>query len=651
MKEFLENQSLYLWMPLLLAFGAGFYFSMPFEPNNTWILISGILFILGCIFKKHIFGLAFILCLLGGFLYATLYTHFVVDIPVLKYSMHNTIISGTVTDIDILSDKTKVMVSVPNLDTGVDRDANVKLTISDKLESVPSIGDKITAKVSLFPPAKIEAPNSFDYARWAYFNNLTATGFVTEYKIENHNTTVSINSLRNFIHKKANSFLTDGLVLGYKNSVPKSDKQIWTTAGIGHVWSISGFHITLIGGWLFILFYFICRSISFITKRVPARIVATICAWVLLFGYVCLSGAHVATMRAFLMTSLLFIALLLGRNAVSLRNICIAFLILFCVNPHFVTQAGFQLSFAAIFGLIWFFDDKKFDDEHKIKSYLYTAVATAFIATIFTLPFIATHFNYVPVYSLLGNVFLLPIFSVIIMPLVIVGTICALFGFHLFLNLGMDVYNFSLHIAQKIADMPSANLTMPYIPEYAFVLFILGFLFLVFIKPITDSESVIYRKLNYILFIVCILFGIGIIVAQQKPVFYVTPDHELVGMVYDGKLEFNKAKSANHYFAFDAFRKLNGEEHNDKNIRRKCPDGVCIYKSDKFTLAYIQKFVPLQKHIVNLCRDDNIDFIVSYFDISSPKCNHKILHNGFVIYKSGNIKYTPANRWWNNPHE
>jgi len=343
---------------------------------------------------------------------------------------------------------------------------------------------------------------------------------------------------------------------------------------------------------------------------------------------------------------------LLGRNAMSLRNICIAFLILFVINPHVITQVGFQLSFAAIFGLIWFFGDKEFNSDSrfdKIKNGLYVAIMTSVVATVFTLPFIATHFSSVPLYSLVGNLILLPIFSFVIMPLVILGTGAAVFGLHSLLDIAMRVYNASLNLAQSIADLPLSNITMPHIGNTAFVIFIIAFAALGLIK--TNSGKWIYRKLNYVLFTVFITIGITIVALQPRPLFYATSDHELVGMVYNGKLEFNKARASNHYFAFDTFRKLNGEKPSDTNIRHKCPNGVCIYKTDKWTVAYIQKFVPLHKNIVELCRDDNIDFIVSYFDISGPKCNHKILRKGFVIYKNGHVKYTPVNRWWHNPHE
>ncbi len=657
MKENLELRTLFLWVPFVLSFGAALYFAMPNEPVITHPTLAFVCGFIILLFGKMHFILRAAVLFLCGFLYAAVYTQTIVHTPVLKHDMREVDITATVTDIDVSTEKQRVVLSVPARDLNIDTDktTTVKLTITGD-NALPNVGDVLRAKVSLFPPSPMEAPETFDYARWAYFNNLTATGFIIHYDTLSHNPDVSVNSVRNLIHSKANSFLTDGLVLGYKNAVPENDKAVWTTAGVGHIWSISGFHMTLIGGWLFAFFYLICRSIGYLTKRVPARIVATICAWGVLFLYVCISGMSVATMRAFLMTSLLFAALLLGRNALSMRNICIAFLCLFVANPHFITQSSFQLSFAAIFGLIWFFGDKNFDNSNKslfvkCKTWIYVAAMTSIIATLFTLPFIATHFSSVPLYSLIGNLVLLPIFSVLIMPLVILGTFGALFGSHLLLHWAGGIYDWAFNLAQRIADLPLSNIIMPHISDVAFATFILAFLFLMFIKPITNSAYCILRKLNYVLFAAFAIFGIMIVMFQPRPVFYATADHELIGMVYDSKLEFNKARASNHFFAFNTFRQLNGEPPMDTNVRRKCPDGVCIYKSDKFTVAYIQKFVPLQKHFADLCRNDDIDFIVSYFYIDAPLCRQKILRNGFVIYKSGYVKYTPTNRWWHNPHE
>ena len=154
-------------------------------------------------------------------------------------------------------------------------------------------------------------------------------------------------------------------------------------------------------------------------------------------------------------------------------------------------------------------------------------------------------------------------------------------------------------------------------------------------------------KLNYILFVIFTLLGVINIYIRPKPVFFVTGDHELVGFVTtDGNLEFNKSKASNHYFAFDTWKRINNGEINTKNVRRKHSKGVYRYNTEKFNLVYIQKFVPLMNNIEQLCDDDNVNFIVSYFDIDSTKCSHKILNGGFIIYENKDIKYTPIKRRW-----
>lgn len=638
-----QNQNFFLWVPIVMAFGAALYFTLNAEPEIQYPVIATLC--MGIIIFAR--DLHKILRLIGiflfGFLYAVFFTR-LINTPIISYPLRDINTNATVINIDYGGDKNRAILSVP-LNGGF---ANVRLTLPEMTQPI-QIGDEININATLFPPNKMDAPDTFDYARWAYFNKLSATGFITEYQIINHTKTTSFNNLRNNIHNNAKSVLTDALILGYKNTLPKTQHDTWTNVGIAHIWSISGFHMTLIGGWLFVLFYSIFRMMGFITRRIPARIPATICAWICLIFYVGISGASVATLRAFLMTSLIFMAIILGRNVINLRNVCVAFLIIFLINPHYIMQAGFQLSFAAIFGLVWFWNKDKtnvFEEpEHHNKTliFLYKTIMTTVIATLFTMPFVMAHFNSVPLYSLLGNLILLPIFSCVIMPLVLIGTLCAAFNIHILLDIANYVYDFALNIATHISTLPYATLNMPHISNIAFTIIILGMFMIIFI--------VSNKKINYLIGGTCIMIGTICIFATPKPVFYITGDHELIGMAYDNKLEFNKARASNHYFAFNTFRKLNGEPESDTNIRHKCLGGVCIYQSDKFTIAYIQKFVPLNKNLGTLCKDDSITYIASYFDIQSKSCANKILRNGFVIYKNRKIKYTPTNRWWYIPHE
>ncbi len=582
-----------------------------------------------------------------GIAYAAIYTHAIAT-PRLYYPIRGTEIDGRVERIDYTPDKTRVFISVPamQIKSKARKNATIRLNVSEGGADI-SIGDRLHASASLFPPAPSYAPETFDYARWAYFNGLSATGFIDKYTITERGSGGGFNALRDRLHRKAESVLSDTLVLGYKNAIPRDESAIWTAAGIGHVWSISGFHMTLVSGWLFALFFCIFRLIPYITRRIPARIPALCCAWVGLLIYLMISGMNVATIRAFLMTTLVFAAFIIGRSALSMRNICIAFCIIFLINPYYVMQPGFQLSFSAIFGLIWFWSARqchKTTRIGKIGYAIYAAAATSIVATIFTAPFVTAHFYLMPTYGLVGNLILLPVFSFAIMPLVVSGTITATIGWHWPLNMADALYIKTLGLAQSIAETPYANITMPHIPNIALTMIILGFLCIMFIR-----QTYALQRINYL--IGGMLVGAGIIITaiSPRPVFYAAPDHVLVAFSYDGALEFNKAKSSGHLFAFDTWKQMNGQSPDSPNKRRAGERGVWRYETDNFRLVYIQKFVPLAREIVELCRDDKIDYIVSYFDIVAPKCNHKILRGGFVIYPSGRVRMNSATRPWNSP--
>ena len=143
-------------------------------------------------------------------------------------------------------------------------------------------------------------------------------------------------------------------------------------------------------------------------------------------------------------------------------------------------------------------------------------------------------------------------------------------------------------------------------------------------------------------------FGIIVVHTEPKPLFYSSYDNELVAFVNDtGYLEFNKSRDSNHYFAFDTWKQINNEDTQTKNKRYKHVKGVYKYKTKNFNLVYIQKFVPLMNNIEQLCNDENIDYIVSYFDIDSKNCANKILGYGIMIYPNGKVKNTVTNRPWN----
>ena len=645
MREWIDNQwqNLFLYVPFLMAGGAALYFSLNSEPNFIYTEIITVILGLLVLWRKIPVLIRAILLFVFGFYYAATFTN-IINTPKLNKNLHNITYTGTIEHIEHKHPKPQLYVALNASQINMNTDTvHIRISVPDDTEKY-TVGDTIQITGGLFRPSAAYAPETFDYARWAYFNKLTASGYATQIKIVNHNDT---DSLRNYLHNNTNSMLADTLVLGYKNAIPKEHAETWKSTGIGHVWSISGFHMTLVGGWLFASFYLIFRSIPYTTRRYPAKAPATICAWCGLGFYLFLSGTDVATMRAFLMTSLVFVAFLFGRSAISLRNIALAFCLIFLINPYYVMQAGFQLSFAAVFGIVWLYTVIKPKMPHnKFIKIIYIAFLTSVIATIFTAPFIAIHFGEIPTYGLIGNLILLPVFSFVIMPLVLIGTISVHIGFRLPLDIAQYVYEHLYKIAEYISNLPYTTITMPHISNTAIIFFIIGFICLICIKPIKI-------KTNYVLFTIFMCTGIISIMTTHTPLFYATPDHELVAFKNDdGILEFNKSRASNHFFAFDTWKQINGQPTKTKNIRRKHDHGVYRLNTENFNLVYMQKFVPTMNNIEKFCTDENIDYIVSYFNINSKTCNHKILRDGIQIMPNGKVIRTPAGRpWHHNRHE
>ena len=230
MRKWFNNQydNLFLYVPFLVALGAGTYFVIDQEPNILFsiicIIVTGIAF---AVKRVPVWMRAFIV--IGfGFCYAAVFTN-IINTPMIDRDLRSVNVVATVKSIDYMPDKTRIYLNVNANDIYAGNgNAHVRVSISEDI-TLPQIGDKIIFQGALFSPAPAYAPESFDYARWAYFNNLTATGYATNIEIIDSDNSVQFNALREYLHDKSNSFLADTLVLGYKNAVPKTDNEIWNS--------------------------------------------------------------------------------------------------------------------------------------------------------------------------------------------------------------------------------------------------------------------------------------------------------------------------------------------------------------------------------------------------------------------------------------
>jgi competence protein ComEC len=139
------------------------------------------------------------------------------------------------------------------------------------------------------------------------------------------------------------SSLLSGIVLGSKSSLPPGLYLAFQKTGIMHIVVASGMNVTIIAG----------TMISFLLLFLSRRL-AVVVSCVLIWFYVGLAGAEAPIVRAGIMATLTFLALFLGREAEAWRILGITGFIMLFLDPMLLFDLGFQLSFMATFGIVFF---------------------------------------------------------------------------------------------------------------------------------------------------------------------------------------------------------------------------------------------------------------------------------------------------------
>ncbi|MDR1826486.1 MAG: ComEC/Rec2 family competence protein, partial [Rickettsiales bacterium] len=477
-------------------------------------------------------------------------------------------------------------------------------------------GADITLRAKrVYAPSSSDAFNRFDYRRWSFFNGLSGTGSAEDAKCSGGRP-----DHRSRMHFTADNKLADSLVLGYKNAIPRDDFDKIKTTGAAHVFSISGFHLAMVGGWLY--FIFLCLSkflFPFWARRVPARNLAIPATVIGLGFYLSISGMNVATIRSFIMAALGFLALFLNRKVFTLRNAAIVFAVMILARPFWLVSAGFQLSFSAIFGLIYYFSRRDVPkNRSRIRKFLAAVLMTNVIAAVWTAPFVIYHFGTFPIYTLLGNFVLLPVFSFGIMPFVFAGTITSMFGFRAPFQVSDHLYEFVIWFSERIAGLPFATVEFPDIPGVCLYLAFAGFFLFIMDK----------KKIARSLFIIATLWAF----ARPAPILRATADGEVVGFRKNGGTYFNVGYSEKHPFIIPRGKKL----------RADCKKGFCEYWTPKWAAASVQKFIPLYNNIDKLC---GYDFIISRLPLTIPECQDKVIKGSVKIYSGGTIEKVVAREY------
>ncbi|MDO9011605.1 MAG: DNA internalization-related competence protein ComEC/Rec2 [Gallionella sp.] len=325
-------------------------------------------------------------------------------------------------------------------------------------------GERWRFTLRLKQPHGSSNPHAFDFELWALENKVRAVGYVhnAEKLMAGHpkgnnvrldaladGVFYRIESWREAVRDKFNATLGNApyagvlsaLAIGDQSSIPQAQWQIFTRTGVNHLVSISGLHITMLSSMGFALCYGLWRRSARLTLWLPARKAAATAALLVALGYALLSGFGVPAQRTVYMVAAVAAALWLNRNFSLSQILSIALLAVLLADPWAVLSPGFWLSFGAVALILY-------ATAHRIG---HTDIDAAFVAlpsrastphnrrqallwqvlreyatvqwamSIGLIPLLLGLFQQVSLVSPIANAFAIPLVSLIIVPLALLG--------------------------------------------------------------------------------------------------------------------------------------------------------------------------------------------------------------------------------------
>ncbi len=493
-----------LWTPVAIAAGAGLFFGLKSDPVSWAAPLVGFACLLASLRAGGPFQPVLQAGALAalGFCAADLRTH-AVAAPSLASELKPRLVTGRLISVGEGPLLRRLVIAVETVDRLPAEKTPDRVRINWRGEAFNvRPGDRIALRAGLSPPPEPVAPGAFDFARQLYFQRIGAVGYAVSAPraLEGGETTISasirtrIETARGALARRITAAapgpggaIVAAVVTGKREAIPEDAVDALRDSGLAHLLAISGLHMGLATGLIFFSLRAGLALIPSLALRYPIKKWAAAAALGAGLIYLLLSGGGWSARRAFIMTSVVFLAIIADRRALSLRNVAVAAAIILLTTPEALFQPGFQMSFAAVTALIAAYEwssaradpDRSFSPWARVRRYGVGVAATDTIAGLATAPFGLYHFNRAAVYSLPANLAAMPLMAFWIMPAAVLGLLLSPLGLDgpawRASAAGMDVV---LSVGSAIASQPGAVRFTPQWPLAALLVLTIGGLWL-----------------------------------------------------------------------------------------------------------------------------------------------------------------------------
>jgi competence protein ComEC len=475
------------WLPVAFGAGIAVYFSAEHEP--VW-WVAAALAVAATAFAvfmrvRAAFPIAVgCAALATGFAVAAVKAR-LVEHTVLRATAYSVAVTGFVEAREERERSDRIVLRVASIEGArlAGRPERIRLTV--RKGRAPAVGAFVAMKARLNPPADPLRPGAYDLARDLYFQRIGATGLALGaitpvaapappgWRLA---FATAVENVRDGIDRRIRAAIpgdagaiASALITGKRDALTGNVFDALFISGVGHVLSVSGYHMALVAG---VVFFLVRAGLALspgLALRRPIKKWAAAAALLAAAGYLVLSGAEVATQRSFIMTAVVLVGVMADRPALTLRTIAVAALAVLLLAPEAVVHPSFQMSFAATLALIAAYERgmpwlaAAPDTTLGARVALWGVREAGFlifaslVAGFATMPYAAYHFHRLAPYGVLSNLLAMPVISALSMPAGLLALVAMPFGldgplWHL-MGLGID---WMIMVATFVAHLPGA---------------------------------------------------------------------------------------------------------------------------------------------------------------------------------------------------
>lgn len=493
------------WAAVAFIFGLLGYFALPVEPPLATALLAAVaMCFIGWLARKgraHALSRLFAFAL-AGLAWGQLYVAHN-PVTVLPASTGKVEVSGWVHKAgETSAARSRVILEVDRIAALRPEHMPRLIQLTALSRELPPLvqGQYVRFEGWLYPPLTPVQPGGWDHARVTWFEGIGGSGRIAGPVVFDE--TLSrpagwwgwVDGLRTSIARRIRASLPEreagfaiALITGERAGLDRETREALQVTGLAHILAISGLHMSLVACGVFWLVRALMALWPALALNFPIRKLAALAGLAAAAFYPLISGQAIATQRAFIMLAVMFVAVLLGRSALSMRNLAVAAFIVLLLSPQAVLTPSFQMSFLAVTGLIAGYEsvsgwqarlhEKLASGGGWVRSLGFRLLvgfialsATTLIASAFTALPGAWHFNRFAVWSLPANLLAMPAVTLLVMPGAVAGVLAMPFGLEWLplevMRLGLDAVIWS---AETVASWPGAAGVVPAVSPVAAV--------------------------------------------------------------------------------------------------------------------------------------------------------------------------------------